>query len=64
MVSTWARMVRVGHIQANEAMINAMIWGLSNLVITDAITTSTAKAGIESATSARVRMIESTMPPK
>ena len=56
--------MRVGHIHANEAMIKAITVGLSNCVMTEAITTKTAKAGTVNATSASVRMMESTMPPK
>ena len=63
-VSTWARIVRVGVIQASEATISAMISTVSVVLIVEAITTSTARAGIGNSVSASPPMIVSVVPPK
>ena len=57
-------MVRVGYIHASEAMTSAMISTLNRTWIVEAMTTSTASAGMGKITSATVRMMLSTTPPK
>ena len=63
-VSTWARIVRVGHIQANEATTSAIMLTLTAPRSVVAITTKKSKPGTVNKTSAAPLIKVSTQPPK